>query len=97
MVCNQFIPKLPWLVQGHTFFSDAKVLNLQCYDMILGEDWLEACSPMWIHWGQKHMRFTHNNKRISLKGVTDDTSKCSAVSPSKLQGLLKHGAVVGSF
>lgn len=34
MACNQVVKQLPWLVQGHTFLSDAKVLNLQCYDMI---------------------------------------------------------------
>jgi len=59
----------------------------------MGEDWLETCSPMWVHWGKKLMRFTLKNKRISLHGVTDDTSKCSAVSPTKLQGLLRHGAI----
>jgi hypothetical protein len=37
--------------------------------MILGEDWLEACSPMWIHWVKKQMRFTHKGKRIMLKGI----------------------------
>jgi len=67
MVCNRVVQQLPWLVQGHTFFSEAKVLQFQCYDMILGEDWLEACSPMWIHWGKKVMRFTHKSKRITLK------------------------------
>jgi len=80
-------------VQGHTFLSDAKILDLQCYDMILGEDWLESCSPMWIHWDRKIMRFNHKGTRITLKGVTDDTSRCPAVSSTKLQGLLKHGAV----
>ena len=49
MICNSVVPQLSWLVQGHTFLSDARVLNLQCYDMVLGEDWLETCSPMWIH------------------------------------------------
>ena len=93
MICNSVVPQLSWLVQGHTFLSDARVLNLQCYDMVLGEDWLETCGPMRIHWGKKLMKFTHKGKRISLQGVTDDNSKCSAVSPTKLKGLLKHGAI----
>jgi len=93
MICNSMVKQLPWLVQGHTFLSDAKVLNLQCYDMILGQDWLETYSPMWIHWGKKMMRFTHRNKRISLQGVTDNNSKCPPESATKLQGLLKHGAI----
>jgi len=36
MVCNTMVPELRWMVQGHTFCSSAKVLDLHCYDMILG-------------------------------------------------------------
>ena len=39
-----------WWSQGHTFTTDARVLPLQYYDMVLGMDWLEQHSPMWIHW-----------------------------------------------
>ena len=39
------------------------------------------------------MRFNHKGTRITLKGVTDDNSRCPAISSTKLQGLLKHGAV----
>ena len=46
MACTRRIPKLQWGVQGHLFLSDAGILPLQCYDMIVGEDWLEECSPM---------------------------------------------------
>lgn len=76
MVCNAVVPQLCWLVQGHTFCSEAKALDLHCYDMIVGEDWLEACSPMWIHWGKKLMKFTHKGQRISLQGIVDDLSSC---------------------
>lgn len=36
--CSQRVPALQWCVQGHKFKSDARVLSLKCYDMILGED-----------------------------------------------------------
>jgi hypothetical protein len=49
MVCDQIISNLQWSTQGHTFTSEVGVLPLKCYDMILGEDWLESCSPMWVH------------------------------------------------
>jgi hypothetical protein len=94
MISDLFIPMMQWHVQGHTFTHDTRVLPLQCYDMVLGADWLEEKSPMWIHWKKKHMRFTHNNKRILLKGVTDATSRCSQVSVHKLKGLLKKKAIV---
>lgn len=46
--CTQVVPQLEWYTQKHSFKSTAKVLNLQCYDMILGQDWLEEMSPMWV-------------------------------------------------
>ena len=49
MVSDTFVPQLKWFVQGHTFSYDARVLPIQGYDLILGADWLEDHSPMWIH------------------------------------------------
>ena len=61
--------------------------------MMLGADWLEDHSPMLIHWKKKLLKFTYNNKRISLKGVKDEARKCAQVSNHKLKGLLKKKAV----
>jgi len=49
MVCSKVVAGLQWSSQGHTFSVDAGVLPLKCYDVIVGEDWLEDCSPMWVH------------------------------------------------
>ena len=46
LMCNKVLKGLQWTTQGHSFVSDAGILPLKCYDMILGEDWLEDCSPM---------------------------------------------------
>ena len=93
MACANRIPKLQWGVQGHLFVSDAGILPLKCYDMIVGEDWLEECSPMWVHWKKKVMKFTYLGKRITLFGVQNETSKCEAISARKLKGLIRRGAV----
>jgi hypothetical protein len=82
-----------WWTQGHTFTTSARVLNLQNYDMVLGMDWLEQFSPMWIHWKKKTMRFNHNSKRILLHGVKDCTSSCPPLNARKLKGMLKKGSV----
>jgi hypothetical protein len=63
--CSEKVPKLQWCVQGQQFTSDARVLTLRCYDMILGEDWLEAVSPIWVDYKTKAMRITLNGKRVS--------------------------------
>lgn len=69
------------------------MLNIGCYDPILGADWLDIHSPMWVHWRKKIMRFTHNKKRITIRGVQSKTIKCKRVSIHKLKGLLKHKQV----
>lgn len=91
--CSQRVPSLQWWIQGQTFKSNAKVLNLRCYAMILGEDWLEAISPVWVDYKSKAMRITHLRKRVALQGVKDQLDSCPPISRKKLQGLIKHGEV----
>jgi hypothetical protein len=93
MVCSQNIPSLTWSTQGHTFQTTVGVLPLKCYDMILGEDWLEGCSPMWVHWTKKIMRFMHKGARVTLRGIRPEVTKCSAISVGRLKGLLRRQAV----
>lgn len=61
--------------------------------MILGADWLEDHSPMWVHWRKKVLRIPHNGKRIQLKGIKLDLTKCARVSAHKLKGLLKKKSI----
>lgn len=71
ILCNQVVANLEWWCQGHTFSIDLKVLSLDSYDMILGMEWLEDFSPMWIDWKRKKMRFTYAGNRITLVGVKE--------------------------
>lgn len=61
--------------------------------MILGEDWLEEVSPIWMDYKHKVMKVTYQNKRITLRGVQEQNSPCSLVSTTKLKGFLKNGMV----
>jgi len=92
MTSDHHISQLNWFLQGHTFSYNARVLPLKCFDMILGVNWLEDHSPMWIHWKKKIMRFPHHNRRIQLNGVRDSQKPCTFISPRKLKGLLKRNA-----
>ena len=80
------VNQLTWWAQGHTFSTEARVLALGCYDIILGIDWLEQHSPMWVHWKRKRMRFSHHGKRITLSGVKDNTTHCKKITVKKAQG-----------
>lgn len=93
LTCSAMIPQLKWWTQGHTFSIDARVLNVKCYDLILGADWLEQHSPMWVHWKKKKMRFTHQGSRITLRGVKECTAKCTRLKIRKLKGLMRKGGV----
>ena len=39
------------------------------------------------------MKFTSSKKRIALRGVNDEVSKCSQISKHKLKGLIRKKAV----
>jgi len=93
MSCTRQVQNIQWSVQGHTFTSTVGILPLKCFDMIIGEDWLEECSPMWVHWSKKIMKFTYQGKRIELQGVKQHIAQCTAISFIGLQGLFIREAV----
>lgn len=70
------------------------MLPLKCFDMILGNDWLEDHSPMWVHWGKKLMKFTYGGKRVTLQGLSSDTVHCTPVKTQGLKGLLNRQAII---
>jgi hypothetical protein len=87
------VENLQWWTQGHCFTNTTKILQLGYYDMILGMDWLEQFSPMWVHWQHKRMRFNYQGARITLTGVKDCTSTCLPLQTKKLKGLIRKGGV----
>lgn len=93
MVRDQQVSQFTWWTQGHTFQQDMKVLQLPGYDIVLGCDWLEDHSPMWVHWRQRQMRFSHQGCRITLHGIQDDGSPSCPIRRRKLQGVLCRDAV----
>jgi len=88
---SQMVPQISWYSQGHTFSTTARVLDLSHYDIILGMDWLEQHSPMWVDWKRKKMRFTHKGKRITISGLKDCTATCPQLKIKKLKGLVRKG------
>lgn len=90
---TQQVSQFTWWTQGHVFSTDVRILPLPFYDMVLGMDWLETHSPMWIHWRRKLLRFSHQGSRISLKGVKDNLSTCPKIKARKVKGLLRKGGL----
>lgn len=93
MLSDTVMPQLHWFIQGHSFTYDARIISLSGFDMILGADWLEDHSPMWVHWKKKLLTLPHKGRRIKLKGLHHHVAKCVQISPHKLKGLLKKKAI----
>ncbi|XP_039794631.1 uncharacterized protein LOC120660271 isoform X2 [Panicum virgatum] len=91
--CTSMVPDFQWWTQGHSFTQDVRVLDLGSFDLILGADWLEDHSPMWIHWKLKKMRFAHMGKIILLRGIHNVPISCKPIGIHKLKGLLRRQAV----
>jgi len=82
-----------WLVQGVQFETTFRILPLQCYDAILGMDWLEQFNPMQVHWAEKWLSFTYNGVKVQLKGLTDTTTKLLSLSGDQLNALIRQNDV----
>lgn len=72
--CTEVIPACKFIIEGHKFQHDLKILHLDSYDLILGMDWLEQYSPMSIHWGSKWISFPYRGTTIVLQGLTSPPS-----------------------
>lgn len=88
LCCAQEVPNCEWWVQGNKFSSTFKVLSLGYYDMIVEMDWLEAHSPMDVHWGLKQLQFLYKGKSVLLKGVQSSVQQCYQLSSAQLYALL---------
>ncbi|WVZ95473.1 hypothetical protein U9M48_041234 [Paspalum notatum var. saurae] len=73
--------RCPPTVQLHDchFYSDMKILDLSYYDLIVGMDWLEAHSPMKVHWLHKWMAIPYHNDTVVLQGVVSELPVGSVV------------------
>lgn len=91
MTCSKVINGLEWWCQELSFTTDLKVLPLGGYDMILGMEWLEEFSPMWVDWNRKKLRFTYQEKRATLVGVKEQIQQCKSITGKQLKGMIKHG------
>ena len=68
LLCSNQFQNLVWTVQSHDFVSQAKVLPLSSYELIVGMDWLASYSPMNIDWQHKWLLITQGQHQCFLQG-----------------------------
>jgi len=69
LISDKCVPGLQWWIQGYSFVTPMRVLDMPAYDDILVFDWLSANSPITHHWDNKTMSFEHKGLSITLQGV----------------------------
>ena len=68
MDCAATFLQLEWEVQGCSFHTDAKVLPLAHYDLVVVMDWLAQYSPMQVDWAQKWLVIPYEGAFQTLQG-----------------------------
>jgi hypothetical protein len=71
----------------HSIKLTLKILSLQCYDIILGIDWLEKNNPMEVNWEAKWMSFDYQGGKVLLQGITSNSVHCELISGKDLTTL----------
>lgn len=91
LLCTHELEAFPITISGHCFHVNLKILPLQCYDVILGIDWLEQHSPMAVDWREKWLSFDFQGTRIKLQGVRPDTLNYEVISLQEVIQLEQKG------
>ncbi|XP_044326440.1 uncharacterized protein [Triticum aestivum] len=85
LTCNHIVPELRWWMQGHTFATPMRELDIGAYDGILGMDLLAQHSPMTCHWQDKWVKFSHDGEEVTLRGAPTKTpTTIKAIKPDEL-------------
>jgi hypothetical protein len=90
---DEEIPECEWNCQGFSFRTTLKVLPLQCYDVILGMQWLEQLGLMQTHWAQKWFSFDWEGRKCRLQGLRANTTQCAVISVEELHALYQQDSV----
>jgi len=60
--------RVPWTVEGCTFYTDFRTLPLASVDVVIGMDWLESHSPMLVDWRHKLLMVPYEGSFRLLQG-----------------------------
>jgi len=83
LMCIHELQNCQLVIQEHCFSINLKILPLKCYDIVLGMDWLESCSPMEVHWTHKWLAFSHQGQHIKLQGILPQLHSLEVISDVK--------------
>ena len=80
---------LEWMMQGHLFSHDLRVLPIGGSDIVLGVDWMKVYSPLIFDFNEMSVSFQKDGQQVILKeGHYEPTLKL--ISGEKLQKLIDN-------
>jgi hypothetical protein len=82
LISDKVVKDMEWWIQGHTFHTDMKVLDLGPFDAILGYDWLKSHNPMACHWENRTLSIDHQGRQVFLQGVQPSPPALLEISSS---------------
>lgn len=87
MVSSSVVSDFIWSIQDHSFSYPLRLLQNDGCDIILGGDWLKACTPIKYDYDKMIVTLRVNGKKIKLQTHTS-TATCSFISFQSLHSLM---------
>ena len=94
LLCTHELPDQLWCIQGVTFKTSFKILPLNCYNMILGMDWLVGNSSMEIYWAEKWFQFSNNGRTMKIFRLQTEAVMGPPVALHQLSAMEKHDSIL---
>lgn len=92
LISNSIVPHRNFSIQGKSFSSSFKLLDLGSYDIILGADWIYSYSPICLDLAERILTLTKNGPPVTLFDHTVPKEKC-IISALKLDKMLQKGVM----
>ncbi|KAF8402565.1 hypothetical protein HHK36_010651 [Tetracentron sinense] len=87
---NGMWPQLPFTVQQEKFVADMYLLDFGGCDVVLGAQWLRTLGPILWDFANLWMKFTANEKDITIQGMTEPQTKF--IKSTQAQHEIRNGA-----
>jgi hypothetical protein len=82
-----------YTIQGHSFASDLRLLEIQGYDIILGADWIFTHSPVGLNLKTREFSITKDGKDFITFADESKADQHLIINPPKMCKLLKNKVV----
>jgi hypothetical protein len=89
---NVVTPACQYIIQGHQFTTDFRILELEGYDLILGCDWIYEFNHVGLNLRTREFTLEKAGQKICFKDETHPNEKF-LVSHKKMKILLHKGAM----